>query len=171
MRQLVAIAAGTFVLGLAAFVHAGEMPVPPELQAALFKKIFDYDRSLSAGDSVVVLVVHGSDDSVAGSVASAFRGGGINAEVVPVAQLENRIATASVVYVTPGTDAEALESLCTEHGVLSVSGVPELAVRGHVAVGIGTHDQKPEILVHLKRVKAERHELAAELLNLARVIR
>lgn len=171
MRHVCTVAVTIGVLWLGAFVEAQEMPVPPDLQAALFKKIFDYDRTLASGDVVHVLVVHGGDDSVATPVASAFRGGGLDAEVVPVAELDTRIAPSSVVYVTPGTDTGLLEAFCTQNGVLSVSGVPELAVDGRVAVGIGTRDQKPEILVHLKRVKAEGHELAAELLNLARVIR
>jgi len=58
---------------------------------------------------------------------------------------------------------------CVREGVLSVSGLPELATTGKVAVGIGLKGQKPEILVYIRRVKAEGHELAAGRLNLATV--
>lgn len=171
MHALAKVTLVACVLGVSPDAGAQEMPVPPNLQAALFKKIFDYDRTLPAGGSVRVAVVHGGDGSVAGVVASAFSDGGIDAIVVFQSDLPGQIEEFSVVYVTPGTDATSIAALCAAHGVLSVSGLPELAVQGEVAVGIGIHEQKPEILVNLKRVKIEGHELAAELLNLARVIR
>lgn len=171
MRSLVNVALVVGVLCLCPIASAQEMPVPPQLQAALFKKIFDYDRTLSEQSSVRVAVVHGGDDAVAVMVANAFQNDGVDAVVVSRDDVTEEITEASVVYMTPGFDTGALAALCTQYGVLSVSGVPELAVSGQVAVGIGTRDQKPEILVHLKRVKAEGHEFSAELLSLARVIR
>lgn len=170
MRHLAVVALFVGMLGHSELGVAQET-VPETLQAALFKKIFTYDRTLQDSGALQVFVVHGDDRVVADAVTLAFKDGGIDAVALPMQELSARIAEASVVYVAPGVDTSALESLCTRNGVLTISGVAELAATGKVSVGIGTHDQKPEILIHLKRVKAEGHELAAELLSLARVIR
>lgn len=47
----------------------------------------------------------------------------------------------------------------------------DLVLRGRVSIGVGTKNQKPEILVHLRRMKENDHDLAAALLEVARVIR
>ena len=67
-RRIATLAVGLCALALGTLAGAQEMPVPPDLQAAFFKKIFDYDRMLATDDVVRVFVVHDGDDSVASSV-------------------------------------------------------------------------------------------------------
>ena len=76
-----------------------------------------------------------------------------------------------MVYVAAGVDAATVEALCAANGVLSVTGLPELVLTGKVAIAVGLRGKRPEILVHLKRLKDEKHDIAVSLLNLARVIR
>lgn len=171
VRRDLAIAS-VLVVALCRLSIADEMPLPPDLQAALFKKIFEYDRDLGQSESLVVLVVHdGARFDTAESVVEAFRKTGIASVSLPAGELAGRLEAGSVVYVTDGLDVAAIQELCASKSALSVSGFPELAESGKVAVGIGVHEQKPQILVHLERLKVEGHWLAAELLNLARVIR
>lgn len=159
-------------VGLGSLSTAEEMPLPPDLQAALFKKIFEYDRDLVAAENLVVLVTHNGDRfEMAEVIVEAFREADISAVSVAAADLSGELAESSVVYVTDGVDVGEVQSLCASRGILSVSGYPALAESGSVAVGIGVHEQKPQILVHLERLRIEGHQLAAELLSLARVIR
>lgn len=153
---------------------ADPMPVPVELQAALFKKIFDYDRTLQSQPQVRVLVLYptpAEEPQTSRDLVAAFDQHGVSATALPANELASRIEEAAVVYLLPGVDPAFVEPLCLEKGILSVSGLPELAETGSVAIGIGSRDQKPKVLIHLRRVKAERHELAAGLLSLAEVIR
>jgi hypothetical protein len=170
MRSL--IAGALFGLALPVLPAAAEdMPVPVDLQAALFKKIFEYDRTLQNRGVVLVAVVGPADSPVSDEVVAAFGAAGIRAERVDPSELEKRLPEVAVVYVTSGLDMKFMASLCERNGLLSISGVPDFVLRGDVAIGVGTKDQKPEILVHLRRVKTEGHDLSAGLLEVAKVIR
>ena len=162
---------GIVLTGGAAANSVDPMPVPLDLQAALFKKIFEYDRTLQDRGAVLVAVVGPPDSPVSDEVVSAFSAAGLSAERIDPSSLEKRLLDVAVVYVTPGLDFGFLTSFCEKNGLLSISGVPEFVARGDVAIGVGIKDQKPEIVVHLRRVKAEGHDLAAGLLEVARVIR
>ena len=60
---------------------------------------------------------------------------------------------------------------CAEDRLLTISGDAELARAGEVAVALGrTPDGRPRIVVSLRRVHAESHELSAELLQLSQVV-
>jgi hypothetical protein len=152
--------------------RADEMPVPTNLQVALLKKIFDYDRTLPTQRAVRVAVVHeGPEGASTRELVKEFRNGGVEATALPVGSLEGSLGSIDVLYVSPGVDPGLVQGWCVRQRVLSVSGLPDLATTGKVSVGIGLKDQKPEILVHIRRVKSEGHELASGLLNLATVIR
>ena len=148
------------------------MPVPPELQAAVLRKVFNYDRTLKGYRPINVLVVHGpAESSVAEELVAAFEETGVSSSAIAPADLPRRIQGAAVVYVAAGVDAATVEALCAANGVLSVTGLPELVLTGKVAIAVGLPGKRPEILVHLKRLKDEKHDIAVSLLNLARVIR
>ncbi len=152
--------------------RADEMPVPTSLQVALLKKIFEYDRTLPTQRSVRVAVVHeGTEGASTREIVKEFRDGGVEATALPVGALEASLGSIDVLYLAPGVDPGLVQGWCARERVLSVSGLPELATTGKVSVGIGLKDQKPEILVHIRRVKAEGHELSSGLLSLATVIR
>lgn len=170
LRTGVTVAA--FVVVTASPALSSDMPVPLDLQAALFKKIFGYDRTLkNRGELLVMVVYTGSESEVTRSVVKAFRDTGVASQSVAAGDLPGHIADVAVVYVGPGVPPEAVAELCASHGVLTVSGIPELALRGEVAIGIGIADQKPQILVHLRRLKTEGHDLAWGLLEVATVVR
>ncbi len=168
IRIMGALMALLFVCS-ASTVRAQNMPVPATLQAAIFKKVITLDRTLAARQSAKMLVVYGA--SSAGdyqAVLDAFKSAGLTATAVAEDQLTSQIAQADLVYLLPG--ATPNPQLSKSKGVLSLTGVPANVESGKASIGIGLKDSKPEIIVHMGQLKAEGHDISADLLKLARVI-
>lgn len=153
---------------------AADMQVPVKLQVTLYKKLFLYDPALQGAGGVRVLVVHapGADAAAtARAVASAFGGVGVKATTAETSAAAAQLATHNVLYVLDGPGLQPLLQEAARRSILCVSGHPELAERGQVAVGLArSGDGRPEIVVHLRRLRAEGHELSANLLRLTRII-
>lgn len=153
-----------FLTGLmTAKIYSQEMPVPINLQAALFKKIFAFDKTLQAKGNPEVIILSG--DEGADDVAAAFKAAGVNAKIIKGSQPP---AGAAVVYVMPGTASP--KQACAQKGVLSISGVTSFAESGKVAIGLGLEGGKPKIIIHLGQLKAEGQELSADILKIARIV-
>ncbi len=150
-------------------LNAQDTPVPPELQAAIFQKIFSYDRVLSPSTPPRVLIAFSSDSvKLKDRLLKAFEDAGITASAQPEAELKS-MSGVNVLYVA--TEGKSFKQLCQENSVLSITGFPSLVEKGEVAVGLAvSEDNKPKIVVHRKQLKAEGHELGANLLRLARLI-
>jgi len=160
------------LLYTASTAYGQQMPVPIELQAELFKRIFSYDRTIDSDTKIHVLIVHSEEDSEkAGQFVSAFQNADIDATPVKVNSV-GQFPEATAVYFLPTTEPTAeLEGFCTENHVLSLSGVPDLAEGGSVSVAIGEAKNRPEIIVSMNRLKMVGHILSAALLKLAKIIR
>jgi hypothetical protein len=130
--------------------------VPANLQAALFKKIFAFDKTLQS-KGVNVAVLGGGDEIVA-----AFKDAGVNASAAGSIP-----GGATVVYVAGGA---SVKSQTASKGILSITGDIASVEAGKVAIGIGTEGGKPKIVINLAQSKAEGQELSADLLKIARVI-
>lgn len=152
-----------FILFAAQGIFAQDMAAPANLQAALFKKIFAFDKTLKSKGSIEVVVL--SADGSGDDIVSAFKGAGVNARLVKGSQVPSG---ASVVYVMPGVGSTKQQS--AQKGALSISGAASLVQEGRVAIGIGVEGGKPKILVHMGQLKAEGQEVSADLLQIARVI-
>lgn len=164
--------AGALLLFLATLTSANDMPVGAEQQGEIFTRVFSFDRTLAERDAIELLVVYdGTPTGLVGDVLSSFQRAGIVASTASASDLPARIHEASVVYFMPGVDAEALSGLCADTKVLTISGMPALTEEGTVAVGVDWRDERPEVVVHLGRLKAEGHDISSELLRLSRVIR
>jgi len=137
--------------------------VPANLQAALFKKIFAFDKTLQSKGNVEVVVLSG--DGSGDAMVSAFKDAGVNAKAVKGDQVPGG---ASIVYVMPGVNSP--KQVCAQKGILSISGVAANVETGKVSIGIGTEGGKPKIIIHLAQLKAEGQELSADLLKIAKVI-
>jgi hypothetical protein len=139
---------------------AQDMAVPVSLQAALFKKIFSFDKTLASKGIEVAVLGAGGDAMVA-----AFKDAGIEAKAVSGDQVP---AGVTVVYAMPGVTSTKSQSAAK--GVLSVSGVTAYVESGKVAIGLKIEGGKPKIIVHMAQLKAEGQELAADLLKIATII-
>lgn len=149
--------------------YSDEMPVPPEMQASLFKKIFGYDKKLSALSEFKIIVAYSEASAgMKDEVVKAFQGVGITAKALKADQLAGNLGDASAIYITAG--AIAAESVCQKNQILSITGIPLLVENGSAAIGLAVVESKPKILVHMGKLKAEGHEVSAKLLQLAKVI-
>jgi hypothetical protein len=171
-RALAVAAALLVALGAGGPARAEAVTVPAKLQAVLFKKIFAYDTALQGVGEVKVLVVYpagGAEE--ARRLTGAFGEAGLTASAAEVHDATARLGGARVVYLLPGAEAALAHAAAAGKQVLSVAGLPALAERGAVSVALGQGaDGKPEIVVNRTRLKAEGHDLSANLLRLARVI-
>jgi hypothetical protein len=163
------ILAITFVLsGLLLTARAQDMPVPPELQAAIFKKVFSYDKTIQGGEPRMIVAFTDASAGIKDQVVKAFKDSGVTVTAVKADQLSGAVSGINVVYIAPGVSG--VKQLCQKNGILSITGLPSLVESGEVSVGLSVLDNKPKIIVHLRQLKAEGHELSANLLQLAKVI-
>lgn len=143
----------------------------------MFRRIFSYDKHLRNSDKIVVIVVCSSrDGSDVTAIVNAFREKGLYPAAVGVENLTgDLVATLSsestVVYLMPGVDYAAVKTFTERHRMLSVSGLPSIVEAGHASVGMDLYEKKPRIVVNIPRLQTEGHELSAELLNIAKIIR
>ncbi len=140
-------------------VYAQDVPV--NLQAALFKKIFSFNKTLQAKGSFEVAVLGSGGDAV----AAALKDAGVNAKATGNDQVPGGVA---VVYVMPGVNSTKGQT--SAKGILSISGESSYAESGKVAIAIGTEGGKPKIVVNMAQLKAEGQELSSDLLKMAKVI-
>jgi len=155
-------------LGSVVTVQAQDMPVPPELQAAIFRKIFEHDRNLAVGTSPRLLIAFSADYSqLKNRLVRAFEGVGIKPSAEPDDHIMN-ISQVDVLYLA--TQRKSFRQLCEQNSVLSITGFPSLVENGEVAIGLTATENKPKIVIHRKQLKAEGHELANTLLQLAKLV-
>ena len=146
-----------------------QMAVPPKLQAAIFQKIFTYDRAL-AGNTRLIVVFPDKAPGQRDEVIRAFQDNGIKATAVKLSGLKEALGGANVVYLLPGTASSEVIQLCASRKALVISGDSGQAEDGTVAVAVGALEGKPKIFVNLGQLKAGQHELAPDLMKLAKVI-
>jgi hypothetical protein len=159
---------GTTAISLLVPSVAQDTIVPAELQVAIFKKIFGFDKTLQPGALKVLIAFTENSVDLKDQVAKAFQASGVAVAAAKAEQLPASLNGINVLYLTPGVSAA--RQICQKNGILSITGTPSLVESGEASVGLIVLDNKPKILVHLKQLKAEGHELSANLLQLAKVI-
>lgn len=191
MRRTTLILSLFFALVLPGAAPAQEMPVPVEVQQALFAKILTYERTLQAGadEAIVVGVVYQSryreslrtrDALLEAAEAEPLTlSNGTPLRFVPVeltetdaleAQLE--AASVDVLYVAPlrAQRIDVIAALCRTRRILTLTGVPGYLDEG-LSVSIGLKEgRRPEILINLQAAEAQGAQFSARLLNLARIV-
>lgn len=150
----------------ATMISAQEMPVPVSVQARYFKKVFVYDKTIPK-DGIKLLVVYGdaTPNDVKDEIVDAFNAIGIKATAAKGAQIATAGAGANVVYFAPGGDLKAVKEFCKTNGVLSISGLPNLANNGDVSIAINAVNDAPKVVINPDRLKLEKQD-AADLMRL-----
>jgi hypothetical protein len=153
-------------------IAAQPSAVPSELQAAIFAKVFNYDKKIRKpeGKFKVVIVVSDKFREHAKSLAGDFGKVKVQTTLAKREELSSKMSDASAVYLFGSEYVGAIEKLCYQHEVLSISGDPALVRSGQVAVAIGLSKSKPQIIVNLGRAKREGHDFSAQLLKLVTLI-
>jgi len=169
--RLVALAVATLAMWATAAHAASGLPLP--LQAALISKLVHYDRSLPGDPGAIkMLIVYQQKTPENDQLREGLQKLGVHSELVGADQLATWAGDVNIVYLMPDVPIEAARQFAEKHKALSLTGSAELAEKGQVAVALSKGaDDRPEIVVHLARLGVEKHEFAASLLGLARVVR
>jgi hypothetical protein len=170
---------------------AQDMGVPVDVQIPLLYKILTFDRKLgerAAGDDIVIAIIY--QEAFRASVTarnqvtetarrigeSSILGHPVHWVSLDLGEVTDLAAAfarhrVDVIYVAPlrGVGLEQITSAARGARVTSFTGVPDFVDRG-VAVGIGLHRDRAQILINLRAARAEGAEFGSPLLNLARVI-
>jgi hypothetical protein len=159
------------VVGIVGFASSAlaQMSVPANLQAALFKKIFSYNKTLVGKGAPKVLVVF-TDASSADKdeILEAFKGAGVTVSAAKSDAAAGQISANNIVYITTG--ASGISAACSKAGVFTISSVASYVEGGKVCVGVSTEGGKPKIIVNVNKAKEEGQDLSADLLKIAKVI-
>ena len=145
----------------------------PAVQASLLRRVVAYDPGLSGGEAVRVLVVHGRLSAPrAAELALALTAAGFVASALEVDEAERVASARVVVWVMPDAASDAVKRLTTTRSWLSVCGEGATTLSGGAALALRRReDGRPEILLHLGRLKAEKHAFLSSLVEMAKVIR
>jgi hypothetical protein len=149
-------------------LRAQDMPISVRVHVALLKKVFSFNRNLQSKPSPKVTIVF--TDASAGvkdDAMKAFTEIGIPATALKLEQALKALGETDVVYVAPG--AAAIQKVCDERGILTITGIPSLVETGKVAVGIGAEGGKPKVYVNVSVARVQKQELSSELLRVSRV--
>lgn len=126
---------------------------PVQMQAALFMKLLSFHEGISGGGAVSLHVV-GAPDFAAemqGIIGEKI-GNSELAEVTENSDLPPQ--TPSVIYAGDASKLDAILEYTRKNSVLSITGIPELVVKG-VSLGIGVAGGKPRILLNISASKEE----------------
>ncbi len=158
-----------FALAPASVLHAQDMPIPVRIHVALLKKMFSFNRNFQNNPTPkVVIVFTDASASVKDAAQKAFTEIGIPVTAMKLDQALKSLGEADAVYVAPG--AEAIQKICDERKILTMTGIPAMVETGKVAVGIGAEGGKPKVYVNMALMKTQKQDLTADLLRVAKVI-
>ncbi len=163
MRKILLCLFTCVITGFIGNSYAQESSVPANLQAAVFKKIFSFNKTLQDKGNVEIAVL--SNDDSGDEITEAFKSAGINARTVKGGQIPS---TSTVVYLMPGVASP--KEYCAEHGVLSISGTGSYIEDGKASVGLIIEEGKARIVVNIAELKAEKQQISSQVLTFAKII-
>ena len=141
----------------------------PKLQVAILRKILRYNAKLKPKmKQLTILVVHSGN---AGNYLQLFKNASINPRAVSVSEGAASLQGIDLVYFLPKSYSASVASKALAAGVLTVSGDSNIAEEGKASVGLGVANNRPLIVVNLKRLARENHEFSSQLLALAKVVK
>jgi hypothetical protein len=143
---------------------AQDMPVPIAVQARFFKKVFVYDKTVPRENIAIAIVYSEASADVKDDIIEAFGSIGIKAIGVKGGQLAS-LSNVNVVYYAPGADLRAVKDYCRINGVLSITGLPNLARNGDISIALDVVNEAPKVIVNPDRLKTEKQD-AADLMRL-----
>jgi hypothetical protein len=170
--------------------HAQEMAAPIPLQLALFFKILPFDRNLKSrvGDEIVMGIVYQKKSRTSlnskEEMVKVMNNFSVKeVEDIPIRQVlididDVDLASAisnnkiDVLYITPlsAVGIKEITEISRANKITTLTGVP-VYVESGLAVGIGTKDEKPQIIINLPAAKAEGADFSSQLLKLVKVIK
>lgn len=149
-------------------VIAQTQKVPAKMQAALFKKIFLFDKTIKdQSDIKIYIVFDEKSKNEKSEISKAFAEEGIKSEAFTKAQFTANASECLVVYIAGNLIVSP--DIFTENKILSLSGNQDLVKKGDVSIGLALENGKPKILINKNQLINEKHEVSSQLLKLAEV--
>ena len=159
-----------FVLAGASRLLAADIHVAPaKIQAALFLKLFGFNKGLSAGGDISVHVV-GSPEFAAALQKAVGESIG-RARISSVTQgksLPSKKPT--VVYLGDASKTDEIIEYTRADKILSITGLPDQVPKG-ITLGVGILGDKPRIILNVSSSKEEGIDWNPALLKIASVIK
>ncbi|OQX28128.1 MAG: hypothetical protein BWK80_01595 [Desulfobacteraceae bacterium IS3] len=127
--------------------------VPPQIQAALFLKLFAFNNDINKAEHVSVHVIDAPDfaEEMKKAVGRAI-GASKLTEVNESPDLPS--SKPSVIYIGNPEKFDKVKTYSSENKVLTITGIPELVEKG-VTLGIASFDGKPKILLNISASESE----------------
>jgi hypothetical protein len=182
LRVGIVILAGLVIPFMTTAAVSVSMPVPAEVQAALFKNIWKLDRNFDCTKGVKLAIVYQEkyNESVSAKdefLASISRLGPHTTVVLVEAGTQELLSSGlhgnglDMVYVTPlrALDISEIGRISRYERFRTITGVPEYVEAG-LAVGIGIRKDRPLIIINLEQSRAEGAAFSSQLLSLARIV-
>lgn len=158
------------------------MPIPVDVQIALFVNVWKLDRNVDSAKPITLAILYQQDyyesvsakDDLLGAIArQKLRIVAVPVEAGNQSLLESRLAevAAEMVYVTPlrAVDINVIGRISRYRKLHTITGTPEYVDAG-LAVGIGIRRNRPLIIVNLEQSRAEGSDFSSQLLALARIV-
>jgi hypothetical protein len=165
------------------------MPVPVNIQYALFMKILSFDRALDdrVHGEIIIGIVYERNSKKSSDVMNNLivamdeapadvMGMHVRYVLMDIADepdMSRLVARhgPSVLYVAPigATNIEAIASVCRTKKILTLTGIPEYLESG-LAVGVGVNEKRPQVIINLAAARAEGTNFDSRLLRVAKVI-
>lgn len=164
------------------------MPVPIEIQMALFSRVLLFERNLMAqkDDTLMIGILYQGSDSQSVAVqkdARTVMDGLAEFKKAPfrysLINIETGVDLASIImrdrikllYVAPGRniDFNVLSAVSRRYKVITVTGVPAYVDSG-VGLGVESVANRPRLVFNLPSLKAASADFSAQILRLSRVI-
>jgi hypothetical protein len=165
-----------FVVSLCVVAWAGDClartTLSPALEGAILAKALNYDQTIRArhGHPRVLVVTSDPNSEETRILAKAFQALKSQVNVVLPARAPGLMPEADAVYAFQGLLTAQLQALCVRHEILSMTRDMSLVLAAQATLSVGVEAERPQIVVNLKRAKAEGHKLSSRLLKLAKVV-
>lgn len=151
--------------------YAQLTPLPPGLQAIMFKKIFSYTKTVENSERAKIVVVYdASTEKQRDAIVRAFQKENLQVRTSTLDALTINLKGNSIVYVVPGMNNGTVKNICRINKVLSISGNPAFAEKGEVSISVAQEKGRPRIIINLEQLRFENQDVSSELINLAKIV-
>ena len=163
----VLILLGHGVTGLAQEMEAA----PANIQSAIFLKTLTFNKNISGGGDVTLVVILSKEfaEAMKPAIGRAI-GKSKLTDILTVDEVpKDKPGGLTVIYLGDAAQLEACTQYCRQYKVASLTGIPDLVNKG-ITLTVGVQDKKPKIVLNLTNAKKEGIEWDPEIQKVASTI-
>jgi hypothetical protein len=158
--------------------YAGENDVSVEMQTAIFTKTISYDRNINLDKqiNIGVLVNHSNlksqneAEKFIENIKSSNSGYSINVFQINQNNI-GQIKKVDIIYLTRGlSDLNDISDTSKSNKILTWASDPNYVKNGNATLGILNKNNRPKLIINLKKSKQEGQDFSSQLLKLCEII-